>query len=130
MIKKQTHPFDSVYFFCLLSAFSIFHSFFNFSKLSAISPKQITATIFLYIISYRFIISFASFCSFIISRDLSLLFFFILTMSEINHQSGQSHVIDSIYRFVNSSNEGTIVIPPTFSDAFFDPTFDPPARFA
>lgn len=49
-------------------------SFFNFFKLLAIFPKQIT-TIFLYFISYRFITFLALFCSFIIiSRSVSFSF--------------------------------------------------------
>lgn len=75
LITEIYHLPSSLFFICpVLSSI--------FSKLLAIFPKQIT-TIFLYFISYRFIIFLAFFCSFIIISRSGFLFFFILTKSEI-----------------------------------------------
>lgn len=97
------------------------YSFFNFSESFPIPPKQITETIFFTI--SRFILPF-----YYISLNFLFLFILIKLNPKLNHQRGQSHVIDSVYRFVLKS-ENTIVIP-TFSQPLFNPTFDPPARLA
>lgn len=121
LIRENSYLLSSLFFICpTLSS--------TFFERSSIAPKQFLATIF-FIISYLALFIYLFF--FLLYLSIDLLLFFILTRlnPKLNHQRGQSYVIDSVYRFVKSTNQGMIVIP-TFSHALFNSTFNPPARLA